>query len=252
MTDPSISAEYYRVPQAVILAGGLGTRLRSVCADVPKPMVPVIGRPFLDYIVEYLCGQGFQDIIISSGYKGDQIEAFFSRKKQSSASIRCLRESQALGTGGALSFVAQSAGSCGYLLACNGDSLTPFSVNSLKSAIAQGADAAIVAVRTNDCGRFGSLMFDSSGLLTAFAEKCPGQTEGFINAGIYLMDTRMLPKDVPVRAASIERDYFPHWLSEGRKIRVVQSEGPFIDIGTPESLAQASVFLKNCGLFALE
>jgi D-glycero-alpha-D-manno-heptose 1-phosphate guanylyltransferase len=239
------------VSSAVILAGGFGTRLKSVCSDRPKAMMPVLDRPFLDYLVEYLCRQGIRNITISTGYRGDQIESFFSGERKGSVSIRCVREKNPLGTGGALSFGAQRTGSQGYVLACNGDSLVPFSMPDLEAAVRSGADAAMVAFRTSDCSRFGSLAFDSSWMLTAFAEKCSSRTDTFINAGIYLIDSRMLPKDSGIEAASIERDYFPTWLSEGRKIKVIPSDGPFIDIGTPESLEKAADFIKSCGLFRL-
>jgi D-glycero-alpha-D-manno-heptose 1-phosphate guanylyltransferase len=117
--------------------------------------------------------------------------------------------------------------------------------------VMSGADAAVAAVHTDDCSRFGSLAFDDSGILTAFCEKRAGPADGYINAGVYLIDARMLPDGSAIQTASIEHDYFPGWLSEGRKIKVIPADGPFIDIGTPESLASAAAFISSCGLFRL-
>jgi D-glycero-alpha-D-manno-heptose 1-phosphate guanylyltransferase len=234
--------------RAIVLAGGLGTRLKSVLPGCPKPMVPVLGRPFLDYLVDYLIYQGIQDLVISTGHLGDQIEAYFAVGR-ADIRLRCVQESTLLGTGGALAFVSACLHQRDHFLAVNGDSMAPFRLADLQVAVKAGADAAMVGVRVQDTGRFGSLKLGSDGTLIGFREKENSRGSGWINAGIYFLNPALLPERGNIRPASIERDYFPLWLEGGKRIAVVPSNGPFIDIGTPESLAAAADFIRTCGLF---
>jgi D-glycero-alpha-D-manno-heptose 1-phosphate guanylyltransferase len=232
------------VTMAIILAGGRGTRLGDICSNVPKPMIPILGRPFLDYVVEYLAGQGIERIIISSGYLGDQIEAFF-RNSRYNLAVRCMREPQPMGTGGALSYVASVIDMPPLFLVINGDSLVPFHLSSLVAAIENRADASIVGVRCRDSQRFGTLMVDEFGMLQGFHEKSETKNNALVNSGVYLLSDSLLVQRGAPEPASLERDYFPKWLEMGRCIAVVAENGPFLDIGTPESLLTASSFVKT-------
>ena len=234
--------------RAVILAGGAGTRLRCVWPGLPKPMAPVAGRPFIDFVLEYLARQGVDDFVISTGYLGDRIESHFAAARPG-ARVRCVREPGPMGTGGALAFVLSTVEQDGYFLAVNGDSIAAFRVGDLLAAVRNGADAAMVALQVTDTGRFGSLRVGDAGLLAGFHEKSAAGSPGLINAGIYLFQPYLFPAGKDLRPAPIETDYFPRWLAEGRRIVVVPSAGPFIDIGTPESLAEAESFVRACGLF---
>jgi NDP-sugar pyrophosphorylase family protein len=242
----SVSSKLFRT---IILAGGFGTRLRTVCPACPKPMVPVAGQPFLHYVVENLIGQGIEDIVLSTGYKGEQIQDYFERLSLR-CRIRCVREENALGTGGALAYVLLKTDPCEWVLAANGDSLTAFNIEDMIASIQEGADAALVGVRVPDAQRFGSLILNPDDTLAGFLEKKKQATAGLINGGVYLFRRSMLPASAPQEPVSLESDYMPQWLREGKRIAVLRSERPFIDIGTPESLAEAPAFIAGCNLSA--
>jgi D-glycero-alpha-D-manno-heptose 1-phosphate guanylyltransferase len=233
-----------KITTAIILAGGRGTRLGEICRNLPKPMFPILGRPFLDYIVEYLARQEIHKVIISSGYLGQQIESFFKPMRHG-VSVDCVRESEPLGTGGALVHVARTIGLPGRFLVLNGDSLVPFRLERLVAAVENGAGAAMVGVRVRDTRRFGSLLVDDFGLLAGFREKAEGSNADLINGGVYLLPDSYLPREVAPKPASLERDYFPSWLALGKRIAVVREDGPFLDIGTPESLSEAAPFIAG-------
>lgn len=234
------------VPAAVILAGGFGTRLRALHPECPKPLVLLAGRSFLEYVIEYLEGQGIREIVVSTGYRGDQIETHFCGKRFR-ASIQCVREMTVLGTGGAIAFAASRLLHGSWVLAVNGDSLVPFRLQALLAAADAGADAAMVGVQVTDPGRFGSLAIGPDGRLTGFCEKAHGESPAMINAGVYLLRRDLLSQAPTVQPLSMETDCFPQWLREGRRIGVIPSRGPLIDIGTPESLLEAEQLLKEPG-----
>jgi D-glycero-alpha-D-manno-heptose 1-phosphate guanylyltransferase len=228
-----------RLP-AIILAGGQGTRLKSFLPGCPKPLIPINGRPFLEFLVDHLLDQGIEQIFLATGYRGDQIaEAFAAR-----SSIHCVCEQVVLGTGGAVANVALQAGLYGRFLVLNGDSFTPFKVAELSAAVERGAEAAMLGTRVADARRYGSLSLDAHRFLKGFREKSPEASDAVVNAGVYLLHHGLLPTVRPVRPASIELDYFPRWLRRGTRIAVVESVAPFIDVGTPESLLQAGRFFE--------
>lgn len=234
-------------PLAIVLAGGLGTRLRSIYPDCAKTMVPVLGRPFIEYVVRQLAGQGIGDIIISTGYKGDQIESYF-RSVAVPTQLRCVREETQLGTGGALAFVLSKVASSEWILAANGDSLVSFSLCRMMKRARSCADAVLIGVHVPEANRFGSLTLDAHGMLAGFHEKAQRSSPGLINGGIYLLKRSLLPAAPPRKPESLESDYLPRWLQQGARIAVLQSHDPFIDIGTPESLAEAARFVEGSGL----
>jgi D-glycero-alpha-D-manno-heptose 1-phosphate guanylyltransferase len=211
-------------------------------------MIPVKGRPFLEYVVEYLGSQGVARVILSTGYKGDQIEAHFTGTRWRDR-ILCVREAEPLGTGGAVANAFHAGDLRGWTLVANGDSITRFDLAEMVSRAQGGADAVMLGVRVKDAGRFGTLAVGKDGFLSGYAEKKPGGGDATINAGIYLMQPALFPKQGGIRPASIELDCLPRWLREGRRIAVVESGGPFIDMGTPESLDRAAGFIETCGLF---
>jgi NDP-sugar pyrophosphorylase family protein len=235
-------------PVAIILAGGLGTRLRGLHPECPKPMVPVLGRPFLHHVVDYLAAMDLGRIVISTGYKGDQIEAYFS-STAAWQRITCVREPSALGTGGAVAFILSRITVGDWFLVLNGDSIADFSLSAMLEKTGPEVDAVLAGVRVPDGRRFGSLALDSKGFLSGFQEKTRDASEALINAGIYLMRRSLFPPEPEIRASSLESEWLPRWLSEGKRMSVIESAGCFIDIGTPESLAEAGGFLKKSGMF---
>lgn len=239
-------------PVVVILAGGLGTRLRHLHPGVPKPMIPVAGRPFIDYVVGFFVSQGLGRILLSTGHLSEALESHFARNPVPGADVRCVREPAAAGTAGGFLHAARSVETPpeGWIVA-NGDSLAlaplaPF----LDSFAAGGWDAGIVAIPEQDTGRYGSLEVDPAGALRHFAEKRPGR--GPINAGIYFFPQRTLarfPESLPL---SFELQVFPELLRQRARVRVHPTAAPFLDMGTPDALASADGFVRRhasaCGL----
>ena len=236
------------LPPAWILVGGRGTRLGSACDERPKPMLPVAGRPFLEHIVQHLFGCGVPHVTFLCGYLGPVVERHFSARPDSGR-FGYLHEEQPLGTGGAVALGLRRTRRDGPFLLLNGDSLAPLNASALAASVSSG-ESALQAVTVPDAGRYGALRVTPEGRLTAFEEKRADAGSGRINAGVYLLRAEDFA-DAPTGAFSLERDWFPARLALGQRFRVIDSPGPFLDIGTPESLRAAEVFvrdLRNRGL----
>ncbi len=238
-------------PSAVILAGGLGTRLRSVLPDLPKPMAPVAGRPFVEWVVRFLARQGVRQVVLSTGYKASVVEEHFARTVVDGVAVRCAPEPSPLGTAGGFLHAAQAMPEPPEAwMILNGDSLALTELAPFFALLDRPeVDAGVLALWMDDAARYGSLDVGADGRLREFLEKRPGSS--WINAGVYLVRHRLLesfPKKIPL---SWETDVFPELLRAGAHVQVHQAHGDFLDIGLPESLAQADGFIRdNRSLFA--
>jgi D-glycero-alpha-D-manno-heptose 1-phosphate guanylyltransferase len=226
----------------IILAGGRGTRIAALNPGKPKPMVTVAGEPFLAWVIKRLTREGFTDIILSIGHMADVVTTWLDTRIPSQApeKIRAHREHQPLGTGGAIAAILPDV-STDYVLILNGDTLllTDF-LPVLTRIESENLDGIIFARSLEDTGRYGRLVF-AGGLLRTFEEKKPGP--GIINGGVYAFRTGWLRQHLGPGPSSIETDIFPRLLKEGARIGVEITTAPFIDIGTPETLAEASHFI---------
>ena len=228
---------------AVILAGGLGTRVRDSLPDRPKPMALVAGRPFLEWVVRYLAAQGVRQFILSTGHLGEVVRTHFARGI-GSLKISCVWERELLDTaGGFLNCVDSVTSRPGWWIVCNGDSLAVADLGDLLNSTAATGDVngAILGVEVADTGRYGRLIVSDSGELKGFVEKRSGP--GIINAGFYLLRDEFVRSLGQVRPLSFERDVFPEALKDGSRLQVVVTNGAFLDIGTPQSLGQAKDFI---------
>ncbi|MEO6595993.1 MAG: HAD-IIIA family hydrolase [Planctomycetota bacterium] len=226
---------------AMILAGGLGTRLLPAVADRPKPLALVAGEPFLARMLDQLAAAGCVRAILCTGHKGDQYEREFG-PEHAGIELVYSRETTALGTGGALRHALPLLGDA-HALVLNGDSYTDIALRSfVASARAASGRGALVAVEVADCSRYGRIVVDPSGHVRAFTEK--GHTgAGLVNAGIYWLP-RTLLEDVPPGACSLERELLP--LLVGGSLTAFCTAAAFLDIGTPESYAAAETFFAAC------
>jgi D-glycero-alpha-D-manno-heptose 1-phosphate guanylyltransferase len=227
---------------AVVLAGGRGTRIAELYPDIPKPMVPVCGQPFLHWVTDWLAEQGITDIVFSVGYRGEQIEQWARGASGTwDVSLRCAREAEPLGTGGG---VLQCLSLCaGHVLVVNGDSLTPIGLSPL-IARAGRCDGALLGVKMADAARYGTLTLGEDGRLLKFAEKRPGA--GIINAGLYLLSRSLLENFPRDRKLSMEEEILPSLIGQGANLSCeVAENAPFLDIGTPESVKQAEAFIRQ-------
>ena len=237
--------------QPLILAGGLGTRLRNVAPDTAKPMISVNGRPFVEWIVRWLAAAGFRSATISTCYKAEQFEQHFARQPVDGIDVKCLREPEQLGTGGAIRYVvSRSTIQPAAWLVLNGDSLVICDLDQLREFFAD--DGTIVSRHVEDAGRYGRLEVSTDGRLLAFHEKnAEVGGAGQINGGIYLLRSSLLLSIENTQPLSMEYNVLPEWLREGRKLSVLDTDGDFIDIGTEQTLRDADAFIqKNIGRFA--
>lgn len=220
--------------EAVILAGGFGTRLHAVVADLPKPMAPIQGRPFLAWVLEDMARQGFSRVVLAVGYRHEAIETYFGSRYQAMELVYSL-EDVPLGTGGAMK---RALGLCQepYVFVLNGD--TYFAVDyaaMFQHSRVTGAPLTIAVKELRDFDRYGALRIER-GRIRRFCEKKPVQC-GFINGGVYCLQSSLLEKVVPVRF-SFETD-FAEKSCDAIDIEAFVSDGYFIDIGIPEDYKRA-------------
>lgn len=217
--------------QALILVGGLGTRLRTVVKDRPKPMAVIHGKPFLEYQIEFLKKYGVNDIVFSTGYMGEKIEEYFNSGEKHGISIRYAKEKELLGTGGAIKN-AQSMLEDKFL-ALNGDSMFLVDIKSLvKFHEKKQADLTISLVPVQERSRFGSVKIDDNSQITEFVEKGDFST-GLVSGGIYYFEKNKFDWQSFPEKFSIERDFFPQVITNKRVFGFV-SNSYFVDIGTVE------------------
>lgn len=230
---------------AVVLAGGLGTRIRHLAPDLPKPMIPVCGRPFVEWGVRHLQRQGVRRVVLSTGFRSEVVEQYFAKKPVPGMQISCVAEPSVQGTGGGFLHAAQKCGAKPtFWIVANGDSLVLADfVEAARLLDEPGVQGVLVGVSMPDASRYGTLVFDGQNRLVRFAEKCPGS--GVINAGLYLLKPALLSEFPPQRPLSFERDVFAHWLARGLDLRVHVTQAPFFDMGTPESLPLAETFVAS-------
>jgi D-glycero-alpha-D-manno-heptose 1-phosphate guanylyltransferase len=218
--------------KAIILAGGLGTRLRSVINEVPKPLAPVNGVPYLAYIINALYIKGLRDIILSVGYKAEQFDAFVAAQRRllPELNLSLVVEPRRLGTGGAVRYCYQAYPDSRYLI-FNGDSFCDFNLADIVEA-AETKGAAMVVAKSPNISRYGEVSLFDDGRVEAFHEKKNIAKPGWINAGIYCVPAEaILPFDSGA-SFSFELEIIPKLMQSG--LYAIKAMGAFIDIGIPE------------------
>lgn len=226
----------------VVLAGGLGTRLRKVVLDRPKVIAEINGKPFLYYLLDQMIEIGFNQVIVSTGYMADTVEEKVGVLYKS-LHVDYSKEKTPLGTGGALKLAGQAIDT-EYCLVINGDSYTEFDLISLFMAHKQkNANITILVKAVGDTTRFGTIQMNQQNEIIKFMEKGSGKEPGLINAGVYMVNTSIIQKISKKSPCSLEYDFFPAMI--GKNIYGYETEGNFIDIGTPESYAKAEAFFEQ-------
>ena len=220
--------------ECVVLAGGMGTRLRSVVAELPKCLAPVAGRPFLAWLLDDLRGAGFDHIILSLGYRHEAVEDWVATLPGRD-SITFVVEKEPLGTGGGVRLALEQARE-ERVFVLNGDTYFGVDFRAMQSFHQQSDAKATLALKPmRDFDRYGEVLCDEDGSVTAFREKQPCAA-GLINGGIYLLRRDAL-RAMPERF-SLEKDYFEPLAAAGA-LAGFRSDGYFIDIGIPEDYARA-------------
>ena len=226
--------------QALILAGGEGTRLRPLTTTVPKPVVPLVDRPFIAFMLDWLRTHGVEDIVISCGHMASGVRNVLGDGSAFGVQLRYVEEPTPLGTGGALKYAEALLDDRFFML--NGDVLTDLDLGALIAAHrGHGARATIALHRVEDPSSYGLVRTGEDGVVTAFVEKpAPGAADvDTINAGTYVFEPDVLELIPTGRAVSVEREVFPELVGAG--LFAFTGEGRWRDIGTPASYLAANM-----------
>ncbi len=203
-------------------------------------MALVAGVPFLELLLRQLRAQGVTEVVLGTGYKAEQIESYFGDGARVELAIRYSRETEPLGTGGALKLAEPLLGD--PVLVINGDSYAEFDLAKASDLLrSKDADLVMVLQTVPEVNRYGSVTIDGSNRIIEFVEKGSRTGEGLINAGIYLLRKKILGQLPPGKAISLEREVFTELLAG--KVFGLKSDGTFIDIGIPTDLARAQTLL---------
>jgi D-glycero-alpha-D-manno-heptose 1-phosphate guanylyltransferase len=227
---------------ALILAGGLGTRLRSVVADRPKVLAEVDGVPFVFHLLRQLATAGVKHVVLAIGHRGEQVAGVVG-SSYGPMRIEYSREPAPAGTGGALRRALSLLRSASVLV-LNGDSYCELDLNHLWIWHHQRpAHGTLSVTRVADARRFGTVATGDDGRIVRFVEKSPASGPGIVNAGVYLLRRSLIAEIPPAVACSLENELLPRWLAAG--IYGYPRTARFIDIGTPDSLAAARGFFRG-------
>jgi D-glycero-alpha-D-manno-heptose 1-phosphate guanylyltransferase len=228
---------------AVILAGGFGSRLREMVNDLPKPLAPVSGKPFLSYLLRYLHHHGFSNIVLSVGHLAEKISEFYG-KEFMGMTLTYATEAHPLGTGGGIRLSLESCDE-NTVLVLNGDSFFDIDLIKFIAAAEKNSGCLSIALReVADTSRYGSIVVGENHTIKSFGEKSGGG-KGLINGGIYLLDRSwFLAETHPSKNFSLEKDLLEKKAGSGI-LKGYAYEGYFIDIGLPTDYARAQDDFKR-------
>jgi NDP-sugar pyrophosphorylase family protein len=234
--------------KTLILAGGLGTRLRSLLRDRPKPMAPVKGKPFLEYQINQLRAHGLSDIVLCVGHLAHHIQNHFGDGRDRGVQVTYAEETELLGTAGAIksaqSFIDDT------FLVLNGDSYLEVDFLGLIEfhRQRQSADSrtigTIATVAVDDATSYGKIELNGEARLLGFEEKVE-TGPGWINGGVYVLESTVLDLIPAGRVASIEKETFPLILKQNRRLLGYPVQGFFVDIGTPEGYHRFCQYIEE-------
>lgn len=239
--------------KALLLAGGLGTRLRPLTDHMPKPMVPILGQPHLKRLINYLSSSGIDEVIVTAGYRGKDIELALGDGSHLDVTIRYVHENTPLGTGGAIKNAAKHFD--GTFLIFNADILSEIDVQAMLRHHKKHNAAVTIAVKqVNNPSQYGVIEYDADYRIRSFKEKPPPSeaSSNWINAGVYVFEPAVLKEIPPGRTVSVERETFPALLSQNHKLAAYQYEGYWLDIGTMDKylLAHRDILDGKCRAIA--
>ena len=230
------------IKEAVILAGGLGTRLRSVIKDIPKPMADICGRPFLSYIFDFLCNQGIERAVLSVGYKWEVIKKYFGDKYKN-LKLEYAVEDNPLGTGGglknALKYVYEEE-----VFVLNGDTFFDIDINLFYNLHkSKNSKLSIALKKMENTERYGVVEIDENNRIVSFLEKGK-RVSGFINGGIYLLNKNFFNALSPEGNFSLEKDFLERFYKD-YEFYGFPFDGLFVDIGIPEDYEKAKKLFEK-------
>src|SRR4051812_1776232 len=235
-----------RLVEAIVLVGGLGTRLRPLTLDTPKPMLQVAGVPFLTHQLARLAAAGIDHVVLATSYRPEVFETHFGDGAALGLHVDYVTETEPLGTGGGIRNVAAmlTSDAGDPVVVLNGDVLSGHDIRA-QLALHRDRDAAVTLhlVRVDDPRAFGSVPTDDSGRVTAFVEKSPDPVSDQINAGCYVFRRSVIDAIPGGEVISVERVTFPALLSAGETVMGYVENAYWLDVGAPAAIVQASADL---------
>jgi len=236
--------------EAIVLAGGFGTRLKQVVSDVPKPMAPINNEPFLNYLLNYLSHFNIQRIVLSTGFMHEKIEEYYNNlmmpNNWNGTEIIFSNENEPLGTGGAILLATEKCNQS-EVLVINGDSFFNINIDQFyKQHIESKSQHSLALREVPNASRYGTVLIDDvSRRIISFNEKNGQDKNGLINGGIYILNKNLYRSSTPQQKNfSIEKDFFEKQLFR-QHISGFEFDGYFIDIGIPEDYERAQHELKR-------
>ncbi|MBP8033829.1 MAG: nucleotidyltransferase family protein [Bacteroidia bacterium] len=230
--------------EAIILAGGFGTRLQSVVNDVPKPMAPINNEPFLNYVFDYLKHYQIEHAVLSIGYLSEKIVEYY-KTEYNGIKVSYAKEESPLGTGGGIR-LAMTKCNTKDILVLNGDSFFDVDINShYQNHVSKKADCTLALRKVDNAARYGTIILGNENVIETFREKDNIEQSGLINGGVYVLNRELyLNKTDEANAFSIEKDFYETKIKE---IHIFGFEyaGYFIDIGIPEDYKKAQDDFKG-------
>ena len=236
--------------QAIILAGGLGTRLRALVEDRPKGMASFADKPFLEYQLAYLKKNHIDQIVLCVGYLSEKINAYFGNGGQWGLTIHYAMEDSLLGTGGAIKNAEPYVHS--PFLVLNGDSFFDINLADMikfheqRKCATERFIGTMALVQVDDKRNFGSVNLNSDGRITSFKEKSnEHHASGLINAGIYLLEPKIFNLIPESKKVSLEKEIYPSILKEGYHLAGFKGDGFFVDIGSPDGFYKFQKYIME-------
>jgi NDP-sugar pyrophosphorylase family protein len=227
--------------EAILLVGGLATRLGELARDTPKALMPVAGKPVIAHQVDLLRTAGVTRVVLASGHLHEKLRAHVGKRYRGVA-VDFVTEDKRLDTGGAIANAMNALSSEEPFFVLNGDVLTDADLALMRRGLAPSATGILLGVRVEDISPYGEILADDDRVLS-FVEKRAEQREGIINAGVYLFRETVRTYFPKREVFSIERDVFPFVPD----LRVSTQRARWIDVGTPERLAEASDLFADSG-----
>ena len=229
---------------AILLVGGMGTRLMPLTLKTPKPMLQVAGVPFTEHQIRKAAQAGISEIVLATSYKAELFEPYFGDGAKFGIKIKYAVEESALGTGGGIRNAAALLDDCDQVVIFNGDVLSGHDLAAqIQSHINNSADVTLYLTKVEDARAYGCVELLADNQVKSFLEKMENPVSNMINAGCYIFNRKVIDQIPANQVVSVERDTFPSFLSSGVKVYGYLDNSYWLDIGNPQALVKASADL---------
>ena len=229
---------------AILLVGGMGTRLMPLTSKTPKPMLQVAGVPFTEHQIRKAAQAGISEIVLATSYKAELFEPYFGDGAKFGIKIKYAVEESALGTGGGIRNAAALLDDCDQVVIFNGDVLSGHDLAAqIQSHINNRADVTLYLTKVEDARAYGCVELLANNQVKSFLEKMENPVSNLINAGCYIFNRKVIDQIPANQVVSVERDTFPSFLSSGVKVYGYLDNSYWLDIGNPQALVKASADL---------